>query len=251
MNRYPIAIALAVALSGCKPNGTANILQSIDLAPAQAIALDTPISFTLGGLGICTVSIDWGDGSNPDSAVANFAANHSVSHTFSGWPGGKTVTVHGTTGGLHDCIGSVRKRFTIEPSVVSIGFAHGSHEKEQLCFVPKPSLPGLAAMSLVHITSPGDPQVNFGCSNNGCIYDADGKPGSVAAPPFPFLGLREYSLVMRVGQKVFQGGKSAAPFTVPNGGTLEFCQNTDKLGNNITGGWEVDVEVDQLGTSQP
>jgi hypothetical protein len=102
-------------------------------------------------------------------------------------------------------------------------------------------------MSLVHITSPPTQEVNFGCSFNGCIYDADGKPGSSAAAPFPFPGFREFSLVLRVGTQLFQGGKNAQ-FTVPVGGSLELCQNPINSAANITGGWEVDIDVDELGT---
>jgi hypothetical protein len=45
----------------------------------------------------------------------------------------------------------------------------------------------------------------------------------------------------------FQGGKSAAPFSVPDGGDLNFCMNIDQPDANITGGWEVDIQVDELG----
>jgi hypothetical protein len=58
--------------------------------------------------------------------------------------------------------------------------------------------------------------------------------------------LREYSLVLRVSGQLFQGGKSAQ-FTTANAGPLEICQNDNNPSANITGGWEIDVEVDQLG----
>jgi hypothetical protein len=91
------------------------------------------------------------------------------------------------------------------------------------------------------------PQVNFGCRFNGCIYDPDGRPGTSSAASFSFPGFREYSLVMRVGgATLFQGGK-AERFTAPTGGGLEFCQNTDTPTANITGGWQIDLKVDELG----
>jgi hypothetical protein len=53
--------------------------------------------------------------------------------------------------------------------------------------------------------------------------------------------------VLRVGTQLFQGGKNAQ-FTVPVGGNLELCQNPINSAANITGGWEVDIDVDELGT---
>lgn len=108
-------------------------------------------------------------------------------------------------------------------------------------------MPLLPANVLVRVMGSPSPQVNFGCSFNGCIHDPDGRPGTAGAAPFAFPGMREYSLVMRVGgSMLFQGGKSER-FTAPTGGTLEFCQNTDNPAGNITGGWGIDVQVDELG----
>ena len=110
-------------------------------------------------------------------------------------------------------------------------------------------MPPLHQNSFVHVTAPPTPVVNFGCSFNGCIYDPDGRPGSSAVSPFLFPGFREYSLVLRIGDDgaQFQGGKSATPFEVPGGGDLNFCMNIAQPDANIGGGWEVDVQVDELG----
>ena len=41
--------------------------------------------------------------------------------------------------------------------------------------------------------------------------------------------------------------KKAAPFEAPDGGDLNFCMNVGQPGANLGGGWEVDVQVDELG----
>ncbi len=60
-NRIGILV-MAAALAGCDgTKTTANLLQSITLAPNQTAALGTPLKFVLGGAGKCgTVGIDWG-----------------------------------------------------------------------------------------------------------------------------------------------------------------------------------------------
>ena len=44
-----------------------------------------------------------------------------------------------------------------------------------------------------------------------------------------------------------QGGKAATPFLIGAGNNLNFCENTNNPNANITGGWEVDIRVDELG----
>ena len=69
----------------------------------------------------------------------------------------------------------------------------------------------------------------------------------MAAAPFPFPGLVEYSAVFRVGSQVIQGGTNTQ-FTTTTGGTLMFCLNDGD--NNLTnnnGGFNVTLSADQLG----
>ncbi len=88
--------------------------------------------------------------------------------------------------------------------------------------------------------------INFGCPLNGCVYDANGKPGSVAtAPDYPFPGLRAFSLVLRLGQQVVQGGTDVR-FTAAETGSLESLVNDGNVTDNA-GGYQIDVRVDQLG----
>jgi hypothetical protein len=79
----------------------------------------------------------------------------------------------------------------------------------------------------------------------GCRYDADGKPGSVATAPFPFPGLREFSLVLRLDTQVVQGGTNVQ-FTTTREANLEFCVNDNNLSDN-KGGYQINVSVNQLG----
>jgi hypothetical protein len=238
MHNYLI-LALLALLTSC--HGTVNLIQAITVVPGQTPALNAQVNFMVTGVGKCQeLTIDWGDDSALDRRTNVDLMGEPVSHTYSGWPGGKTVTVQAVSG----CGGSARTRFSIEPSVVTIGWARDPTRNVATCN-PTPEKPDLPSMSLVHITSPPMPVVNFSCQFNGCIYDADGRPGSAAAAPFPFPGLREYSLVLRVGNQVFQGGKDAQ-FTVTTGGTLELCQNTNNPAT-VTGGWQVDIKVNELG----
>jgi hypothetical protein len=239
-------LTLLAALCCCK--GQVGVIQSIALAPGQTPALFQPISFNVQGVGSCSdLTIEWGDSSPLEHWTNRTLGGFNAKHTYSDWPGGKTVTVRAVSG----CVGNARTRFKIEPSTLQIGWDRDPNRNIAVCndttLLAGLNVQALAPMSLVHITSPPTPVVNFGCPFNGCIYDADGKAGSSAAAPFPFLGFREFSLVLRVGPQLFQGGKNVQ-FTVPVGGNLELCQNTNNSAANMTGGWEVDIEVDELGT---
>ena len=234
---------LTVLSAGCPDK--VNLIQALELAPGQTLALDVPVHFQLKGQGTCkNVKVDWGDDTPADNLpIAGLLSltNNDFTHTFKGWPGGKTVTAEATSG----CEGKVSLKFSIEPSTLQFGWNRDQAGAITTCFAA-PNAPTLAKHSLVHITSPARPVVNFGCPLNNCIFDADGRNPSSAAVPFPFAGLREFSLVLRIGQDVFQGGKDVR-FTTASGGTLELCENADINQTHESGGWRVDVHVDQLG----
>jgi hypothetical protein len=63
------------------------------------------------------------------------------------------------------------------------------------------------------------------------VVDADGVPGSSADAGFPAPGLREYSLICRVGPKWYQGGINAS-FTSTAEGTLILSINDWKRSDN-------------------
>ena len=204
-------------------------------------------NFIVSGSGTCDIVIDWGDGSKDVIDDEDLQANMPHPHTYRGWRGGKTVTV--TPVSPNDCKGMARMRFVTMPEADSLGWARNPRGDTRSC-VTFPNRPFLTPNSIVKVTGMTTPQVNFGCGNNGCIYDPDGKPGSVAAGTFEFPTFREYSLVLREGGaagRLFQGGKSSASFTSVTGGQLEFCQNNDRPQNNITGGWALSIRIDELG----
>jgi len=182
--RNSLLLALVIVLCGCP--GTTNLIQSIALAPGQTPALNTQVDLILSGLGSCRdLAVDWGEGSPLDHSTFVTLQGHHLTHTYTGWPGGKTVTVQAVTG----CEGTARTRFKIEPSLQQIGWNRDPQGSIKTCYVVEnliTSLPDLAPNSLVHITSPATPVVNFGCPFNGCIYGPDGKPGSSASSAFQF-----------------------------------------------------------------
>ena len=255
-------ILVAFAIQGC--DSQVNLLQGVDLESGQTLALDTPIKFVLRGTGICnSVNIDWGDGrtdthtypfSYPvgihlSGTSASDIATRTVSHTFSGWGGGKTVTAAGT-----GCEGKVKARFNFPPLSRSMGWALPAPRGTNGVCQTMASLPAMIPRMLVHISLPtvaSARDINFGCPFESCVYDADGKPGSVAGSSFPFQGLKEYSVVLRLGSQVVQGGTNTQ-FTTTASGPLEFCLNDgDNNLTNNSGGFDVTISVDQLGPPGP
>jgi hypothetical protein len=85
--------------------------------------------------------------------------------------------------------------------------------------------------------------VDFGCPFAGCLYGIGGKPQSIAGSRFPFPGLREFSLVLRIGTQVEQGGFNVS-FVANQTAPLELCMNDDLLSDN-SGAWGVFLTVDE------
>ena len=230
-----LSIAIvATMLQGCQGGNIRGISGQIGNPGSTA-------HFQLAGDGVCgKVSIDFGDGT-PPAIVSNYDFSNipPVDHLYTGWAGRKTVKA----GSIENCVGSPQIIFTVGPPVLNVGYAQ---PRPSACD-PIPNKPPLRAGTIVHMKTNPNPNVkiNFGCSFNGCIYDADGKNPSTAAAPFPFLGLREYSMVMRVGTQVVQGGTDVT-FTTNQAGPLEVCVNDDSLSNN-TGAWGLIIDVDESG----
>ena len=245
-------LALPLVLCGC----TGGIIQSVALAPGQTPDIFQPVDIVVSGSGTCGIlNVNWGDSAADrweTFSNVDLTAQQHLTHTYTDWRGGKTVWVKPQ----YHCAGTAQTRFTTTPTKFDFGWARRPNgmNPTPCFFVPTVTgdtgsfRPSVAPNSIVHITGEPSPRVNFGCSFDGCIYDPDGRLGTSASSAFSFPGFREYSLVVRVaGTTLFQGGKSAAPFELMNGGGLEFCQNTDNPTGNITGGWQVSVRVDELG----
>ncbi|HEY3097870.1 MAG TPA: hypothetical protein VGL14_03125, partial [Methylomirabilota bacterium] len=172
--------------------------------------------------------------------------SRTLTHVYTGWGGGKTVTVEAASG----CEGKARVRFSASPLSRRIGF---NQPGTTMCTAASSSpLPSMIPRMLVHLRTialdpPNHRGINFGCVAAGCVYDADGKPGTSAVAPFPFPGFREYSLVLSIGSQMVQGGTNVQ-FTTMSSGPLLFCLNDgDNDVTNNLGGYIIEISVDQLG----
>ena len=232
----------ALLLVGC--NTQVNLIRSV--SPVQPIpTADKSVGVMVSGSGRCgRMEIDWGDDSKTEYTDVDLGSNRVFTRQW-GLGGGKTVTVRALSG----CEGKVNTRFVVEPSVFYVGLNQVKKPPTPIppaCMVT-PNHPGVRARELVRITTtPASPAgIDFGCPFQGCRYDADGKPGSVADSTYPFPGLKEYSLVLRVGSQVVQGGTNMS-FLATQSGTLDICLNDKDMTNN-TGGYTIEIRVDQLG----
>ncbi|HET7144256.1 MAG TPA: hypothetical protein VFI68_09575 [Anaerolineales bacterium] len=254
-------ILILAVIQGCNPQPVnVNVLQGINLVPGQTLTLGTPIQFILNGVGICnSVKADWGDG-NIDPLInggpgvpvdlagtdPSAVATRTLTHTFTGWGGGKTVTVEGN----YNCIGKVNLRFEIPPLKKNLGWAQPGPAGTNMCQTFTPSLPNMIPRMLVDVSATlvGNARgIDFGCFAGGCVGDADGRPGPVADSRFPFPGFREYSVVYRIGSQLIQGGTNTQ-FTTTSSGIMEFCLNDGDINlTNNKGGFDVTIRVDQLG----
>lgn len=233
---------LAAGLLGC--SGPA--IQGIT---GQGGTLGGVTNFVLTGTGVCgMVQLDFGDGTSPVQVPDyDFANPKTISHTYTGWAGRKTVKA----GSIQNCVGSPEIIFVVKPIKFSVGYVPTLAD----ACGPIPNRPPLRKNTKVHVTAiPGAPdasgtpgptaKINFGCPLNGCIYDEDGMAG--AAPSnYPFPNFRPFSLVLRVGPDLYQGGTDAT-FTAKTAGTLEMCRNEGNFANH-TGGWGVNIDVDESG----
>ena len=243
MKRLVLVLILGIAgllASACNPIPR---VDSVQLAnPSQAPALGQPVDFSVSGFGSCTLTVDWGDGTPTQQVYKTIGIGPpQLTHTYNGWAGGKTVTVHGGT----NCPGTARTRFTIAPSTWTIGWAVRDSAGQVLTCVRVPGKPQLAPNSLVKVTADTYPYVKFAYAIDARKFDPDGWPGTSAVSPFPFEGFREFSLVLRVGSELFQGGTNTR-FVTTTGGVLEMCQNDYDTTDN-SGGWSIRFEVDELG----
>jgi hypothetical protein len=250
----PLMAALAL-VGSCNPV-TVNLLQGVSLAEGSGVLVGVRKMFVLEGKGTCqSVTVDWGDGTRQANFVpvagrriefeTSASETRTLSHTWSGWGGGKTVTVEG-----HGCEGKVRIRFNASPSQKRLGWNATAPAGTTGVCQTVATLPGMIPRMLVRIqltTLAAVRDIDFGCFAGGCVYNADGKPGSVAGPGFPFPGLREYSAIFRIGTQVVQGGTNTT-FTTTATGPLEFCLNDgDNDLTNNRGGFDVVISVDELG----
>jgi hypothetical protein len=244
----PVLVLLFILL-GCTPHTYSANVEKItnQTLPTTGtdLPIDTAIFFTVSGTGVCTMQVDWGDGSSEQMTQDLGAAGAQgvvIKHTYAGWTGLKKVTARG----VGDCSGDTYAYVKIGPSL-PIAFAPGSANAcEQMTpdNMVRLNLGALTAGSTVHVRwiNPPGSKIDFGCLLSGCVYGPDGEPNSVAPADYPFPGLRKYSFVIRVGTQVVQGG-SDVTFTVAETGWMEWCVNDNDLSNNSKG-WGIAIDVD-------
>lgn len=191
--------------------------------------------------------VKFGDGSPAIERVnmdfgATGSAQWEVSHTYMGWLGLKTASAEGVV----NCGGKVTSKFRVmraqgDPVTLRQELAIGFGATAATC-TAVPGVSALRAGTRVGIRANPDPgvKINFGCVF-GCVYDADGIPGSVATEPF--AGFRQLSLVLRVGTQIVQGGTGMS-FVTNQTGPLELCVNDEKLSDN-SGAWGLFISVDE------
>lgn len=258
-----LAIAAPVLLAACAPAA----IGSIELDPAQRTVCDTsvspqvcgvpddqPVALRVHGKGNCSVVMArCGNGltATPFGLGHDFgAAPNEVPLAVSckydqSYPGVKTVEVHSNGS---DCIGQATLRIRVLKMATGSphsGFMLGFGQPGPTACGEVPHMLPLRAGTTVRIKTNPNPvaRINFGCFLGGCIHDADGEPNSSAPAGFAFPGLRKYSLVLRVGTQVVQGGTDMS-FVTNTGGLLEVCVNDDQLADN-TGGWGIGIDVDE------
>lgn len=255
-----LAATLVGGLAGCSGSIT-----RIELEPGTPTVCDAThqvcgieagkaVNFKVWGKGKCdAVGINFGDGSKIFCSPWDFGDQGTnpcvVSHTYDvkGWPGAKTVHAFSES----NCVGESK---ILQNVLHKSGTSYGYSADFTLGFrqpvttacsaVPNINHPLRTNTRVFVTTNPNNAvKIDFGCAFNGCIYDADGEPNSVAHAPFPFDGMKKYSLVLKVGTQEVQGG-TAMNFVTNQGGMLQVCVNDDVLGDN-KGAWGIRLIIDE------
>lgn len=230
-----IAVILAQA---CTPMGKVE-----GISPGQSSVDRSLIAvFTVSGTGPCALfRIYWGDGTyDEDGANYSGAWSNHERHVYTGWGGTKTVTAEGTT----NCAGSAQTSIQVNPQVwreaLDLRTPIPESASDRSC-VGSTSLPILRKDSTVMVTTSPVSSIDFGCILGGCVYGIDGEPNSVAPADYPFPGLRKYSLVIKVGSQIVQGGNNVT-FTANETEALQLCINDNVLAGD-SGVWGAFFEV--------
>jgi hypothetical protein len=245
------AIASLSFIAGCGAVTSVAFVNSAAPCPEGVCGalLRRPATFAVGGIGSCPgFRIDFGDGLHADVKSSNFGQTGSqsvmVQHTYTGWAGSKTVTVLGTDHCGGQASGRVR---VLHESPLFDGNVIGYADPRVTCVTP--NFPPLRKNTTVNVLSPVatptntvvTPVIDF-CAF-GCSYDADGIANSSATSPLPFPGMRQLSLVLRVGTETHQGGTHES-FVTTQAGPLELCVNDDILWDD-NGAWRIILRVDE------
>lgn len=255
----PLLAALLLA-TGCKigkvsravllpPNAGASESCGLLNQSNPGCRMGQPLELRVFGRGPCTLmEVEFGDGQKMEVRNADLAKSEDdlqspvvVTHVYQGLPGPKQIRAKGVT----NCAGSATRDFDLLMADGRPAYQLGLRQPVPATCTPVPGIGVLRAGTIVRVTTTDIQTTDYGCPFGGCVYGPDGKPGSSAAAPFPFPGLREFSQVWRVGTQVVQGG-SDVRFTLNQAGPLEVCINDNILSDN-RGAWRVELSADERG----
>jgi len=245
MNQMFAAVALpllSAVLTGCG----APALSSISKSFSSSLSIGHPTSFDVKGVGVCSqMQVNFGDGTPPQNLTnVDFNGTPTITHTYTGWGGPKTIKAEGIT----NCVGTVSTQVNLLPVFKVFGIAMNGNGL--VCqFIP--NIPAIRARTVLHTRAISDvvgdnAEIAFGCAFNGCHYDLRGA-NIAAGPSYPFPTLRKWSMVFRIGTQTEQGPTTltdAATFIARQAGGLELCVNGTDLWN-ASGGWGVRVSADE------
>ena len=252
--RRAAAAAPVLFLSGCDFGQVTNLSVTAPQCSANqsfcdVVRHDETATFTVRGKGLCKVArLNFGDGEFVDANDLDFDTGPwVVYHNYEGWPGRKTAAAEGVT----NCTGKATQAMQVSKNaahgeVWNVGIADPFSDPINCFNVPLgagATMPPLRPNTTVTASAQTTPLIQFGCIG-GCAFNPDGRMGTVAAAPEPFPGMRELSLVWRVGTQVVQGGTASVTFVTQQPGPLEICVNDRKMSDN-RGGWEVNILVDE------
>ena len=253
---------IALALQGC-----ANITSAVktiertspsttdadnSFIPGELVQLDglrnAPITFQVSGDGVCNrMFINFGDGTQPvEFTNVDLTTKPTFTHTYAGWNGQKTVWAYGNWS--DGCGGNARMQVRIGAVWFRVGYVPSSQACSSIPGMPpvrKNSIVKFTNLDILDGTDGATNVIDFGCIG-GCSNGPMGVRDTVAGPDYPFPGLRERSLVIRVGTQAVQGDQFSPnfSFTATETGPLEFCVNDFPLTDN-TGSWGIGLSVDE------
>jgi hypothetical protein len=230
---------LTVEAPSCQSGSPCSVVRKVDAA-----------RFTVTGTGVCKlVRLNYGDGSIDEIQDHDFDKGPwIVTHTFTGYPGDKSVRAQGIT----NCTGTTNNvpikvfKNAQQEIVWSIGLNEPYIDPTNCFNVPDGAtaqMPVLRPGTQVTVIGSATPMMEFGCFG-GCAFGPNGR-STIASPPNPFPGMRESSLVLRVGTQMAQGGTTASSFVTTGSGRLELCINDNRVSDNH-GGWRIDVLVNEF-----
>ena len=252
--RWAAAASSALFVAGCDFGQVTSLSVSApQCGPTNSTCfitrLDEMATFTVRGKGLCKVArLNFGDGKFLEENDHDFDKGPWIAtRIYDGWPGLKTAMAEGVT----NCTGKATMAMHVfknasHGEIWNVGIT-GPFSDPINCFnAPLGSggmMPPLRPNTTVTVSAQTTPLMQFGCVG-GCAFDPNGRANTVAAAPEPFPGMRELSLVWRVGTQVVQGGTAAVTFVTQQPGPLEICVNDRRMSDN-GGGWEVNILVDE------